>query len=89
MYFNTLTKLFTELIGILEEKCIKYFVTAWTLLGKLRHTNYIPWDDDDDVDDDVDICVFIEDYDKLSNLINHYENMISTYVGFQYVKKSG
>lgn len=52
-----------ELLKKLLEVCDKYQLKIWadggTLLGTIRHKGYIPWDDD------IDMAMFRDDYDKL------------------------
>lgn len=51
-----------ELLDFVNKICIKYDIKWWldfgTLLGAIRHENFIPWDDD------IDIGIMRKDYHK-------------------------
>ena len=42
-----------------KEHGIRYYITAGTLIGSLRHKGYIPWDDD------IDVVMLRAEFDKL------------------------
>lgn len=50
-----------------KENNIKYFLAYGTLLGAVRYKKFIPWDDD------VDVLVPREDYDRLIKIFNDNE----------------
>lgn len=51
----------------LQEVCnqyeIPFFVSGGTAIGTIRHHGFIPWDDD------IDVCLLREDYNKLVRII--------------------
>ena len=51
--------------AICNELGIRYFLIAGSLLGALRHQGFIPWDDD------IDVGVTREDYNKLVEYFKH------------------
>jgi len=54
--------LLSDFDDLCKKNGIGYFVFEGTLLGAVRHRDFIPWDDD------MDVVLFREDYDKLLSL---------------------
>lgn len=57
-----------EIDGFCKEHEIKYSLYAGTLLGAVRHKGFIPWDDD------LDICMFREEYNRFVELWHETEH---------------
>ena len=56
-------------IDILEEFNINYFLISGTLLGYVRHNDFIPWDDD------IDLIVDETILDKFDEILKKYSNV--------------
>lgn len=57
-YKQVLLGLMERIHRVCEENHIRYTLAFGTLIGAVRHQGFIPWDDD------VDICIPREDYEK-------------------------
>ena len=54
--------LLNELLRVCDKHGLKVFAWGGTLIGAVRHDGFIPWDDD------VDVCMSREDYEKLGKV---------------------
>lgn len=61
-------ELFKEFARVCEEHNLVYFANGGTCIGAIRHKGFIPWDDD------LDVMMPREDYEKLLKLVNPFSD---------------
>lgn len=68
MVWNIEKELLLYFEKICKEENFEYWAIAGTLLGAVRHSGFIPWDDD------IDLVMMRKDYNKLRDLAQKYNN---------------
>ena len=61
-------KILLEIDYVCNKAGLKYYLYAGSLLGAIRHEGFIPWDDD------IDIVMMREDYEKFPKACEQYLN---------------
>lgn len=67
--------LLDEIKRICDEHGIDYWIDAGILLGAVRHSGFVPWDDD------IDLGMMRFDYDRIIDIINHNSSFCKAYYG--------
>ena len=57
-----------DFVKICEENDIEYYLIFGTQIGAIRHQGFIPWDDD------IDIMIFREDYERFLKVMEEHTN---------------
>lgn len=68
-YKQVIKKMLEYIHKVCTENSIRYFVAAGTLIGTIRHSGFIPWDDD------IDIWMPYEDYKKFKRIVSNSNSL--------------
>lgn len=89
----TLVEILDEFVRICNKHHLRYSLMAGTMLGAVRHSGFIPWDDD------VDVAMLREDYEKFLKIapdeldkkyyLDCFEHNHKYHLGFAKLKKNG
>ncbi len=81
---NELRKILLELLDFFsvfcEEHSLRYFLGGGTMLGAVRHSGFIPWDDD------IDVMMPRPDYNQFIALMNNSGNRKYTLLSHKTIK---
>ncbi len=80
LYQDVNSKLLSELTTICEKNEISYWLCFASLIGAESRSSSIPWDDD------IDVCMMREDFEKLTNILRNSEEFKINLVYDYYAK---
>ena len=66
-----------DLVELFNADNVNYSIYAGTLLGAIRHGGFIPWDDD------IDIVMERNEYERFLNLIKEKYTESGKFIGFE------
>lgn len=81
-YKHIAINLLRDTINVLNDMNINFFIISGTLLGHVRHNDFIPWDDD------IDLIVDESILDKLSDIVARYGKQMNFITRDQYIVKT-